>query len=170
MSSFCRDEYELLEAVEARLVVHPLTAPILGNDHNEFRGRESRVREVDISYHGTLFKKYHCRLHIHMTWVLYYIAKIEIILKAFRTNHLIKPISKRRCWEHLMPCAFIMESHIVKTWAISWIEDVKIVSCILSSIVSYDTLQVLNNITNLLRMNHGHPDPTFLDQDIKTLV
>lgn len=36
-----RDEYEVLEAVQARLVVHPLTAPILGNDHNEFRSRES---------------------------------------------------------------------------------------------------------------------------------
>ncbi|KAK2985367.1 hypothetical protein RJ640_029324 [Escallonia rubra] len=36
-----REEYDLLEAVQARLVVHPLTAPILGNDHNEFRSRES---------------------------------------------------------------------------------------------------------------------------------
>ncbi|XP_010257605.1 PREDICTED: splicing factor 3B subunit 3 [Nelumbo nucifera] len=36
-----REEHDLLEAVQARLVVHPLTAPILGNDHNEFRGRES---------------------------------------------------------------------------------------------------------------------------------
>ncbi|KAL1815258.1 hypothetical protein ACET3Z_017832 [Daucus carota] len=38
-----REEYEILEAVQARLVVHPLTAPILGNDHNEFRSRESAV-------------------------------------------------------------------------------------------------------------------------------
>ncbi|XP_042514315.1 splicing factor 3B subunit 3 isoform X2 [Macadamia integrifolia] len=36
-----REEHELLEAVQARLVVHPLTSPILGNDHSEFRGRES---------------------------------------------------------------------------------------------------------------------------------
>ncbi|KAM0978103.1 hypothetical protein ACFX2I_014035 [Malus domestica] len=36
-----REEYELLEAVQDRLVVHPLTAPILGNDHNEYRGREN---------------------------------------------------------------------------------------------------------------------------------
>ncbi|XAR68639.1 hypothetical protein NMG60_11003833 [Bertholletia excelsa] len=36
-----REEHELLEAVQARLVVHPLTAPVLGNDHNEFRSRES---------------------------------------------------------------------------------------------------------------------------------
>lgn len=36
-----REEHELLEAVQAKLVVHPLTAPILGNDHNEFRSRES---------------------------------------------------------------------------------------------------------------------------------
>ncbi|GMP96872.1 hypothetical protein CsSME_00045326 [Camellia sinensis var. sinensis] len=35
------EEHELLEAVQARLAVHPLTAPILGNDHNEFRSRES---------------------------------------------------------------------------------------------------------------------------------
>ncbi|EYU39984.1 hypothetical protein ABFS82_10G175900 [Erythranthe guttata] len=38
-----REEYELLEEVQARLVVDPLTAPILGNDHNEFRSRESRA-------------------------------------------------------------------------------------------------------------------------------
>ncbi|KAL5976750.1 hypothetical protein ACLOJK_021083 [Asimina triloba] len=36
-----REEHEVLEAVQAKLAVHPLTAPILGNDHNEFRGRES---------------------------------------------------------------------------------------------------------------------------------
>ncbi|PRQ44381.1 putative cleavage/polyadenylation specificity factor, A subunit [Rosa chinensis] len=38
-----REEYELLEAVQDRLAVHPLTAPILGNDHNEFRSRENPV-------------------------------------------------------------------------------------------------------------------------------
>ncbi|KAB1222445.1 Splicing factor 3B subunit 3 [Morella rubra] len=38
-----REEHELLEAVQARLVVHPLTAPVLGNDHNEFRCRENPV-------------------------------------------------------------------------------------------------------------------------------
>lgn len=43
---FCREEHELLEAVQERLVVHPLTAPILGNDHNEFRSRESSLRKV----------------------------------------------------------------------------------------------------------------------------
>ncbi|XP_059668567.1 uncharacterized protein LOC132313688 isoform X2 [Cornus florida] len=35
-----REEHDLLEAVQARLAIHPLTAPILGNDHNEFRSRE----------------------------------------------------------------------------------------------------------------------------------
>ncbi|XP_057486313.1 uncharacterized protein LOC130772478 isoform X5 [Actinidia eriantha] len=35
-----REEYELLEVLQSRLVVHPLTAPILGNDHNEFRSRQ----------------------------------------------------------------------------------------------------------------------------------
>ncbi|GFY99854.1 cleavage and polyadenylation specificity factor (CPSF) A subunit protein [Actinidia rufa] len=35
-----REEYELLEVLQSRLVVHPLTAPILGNNHNEFRSRE----------------------------------------------------------------------------------------------------------------------------------
>ncbi|KAK1267455.1 DNA damage-binding protein 1a [Acorus gramineus] len=34
-----REEHELLEAVQARLAVHPLTSPVLGNDHREFRGR-----------------------------------------------------------------------------------------------------------------------------------
>lgn len=43
---FSREEYELLEAVQDRLVVHPLTAPILGNDHNEYRSRENPVRTV----------------------------------------------------------------------------------------------------------------------------
>lgn len=38
-----REEHELLEAVQTRLAIHPLTAPILGNDHNEFRGRENPV-------------------------------------------------------------------------------------------------------------------------------
>ncbi|XP_019444144.1 PREDICTED: DNA damage-binding protein 1 isoform X2 [Lupinus angustifolius] len=38
-----REEYELLEAVQARLVAHHLTAPVLGNDHNEFRSRENPV-------------------------------------------------------------------------------------------------------------------------------
>ncbi|KAK9664642.1 hypothetical protein RND81_14G057800 [Saponaria officinalis] len=38
-----RDEYELLKVVQARLAVHPLTAPILGNNHNEFRSRENKV-------------------------------------------------------------------------------------------------------------------------------
>ncbi|KAF5750632.1 pre-mRNA-splicing factor RSE1 [Tripterygium wilfordii] len=38
-----REEHELLEAVQARLVIHPLTAPVLGNDHNEFRSREIPV-------------------------------------------------------------------------------------------------------------------------------
>lgn len=37
------EEYELLEAVQARLAIHPLTAPLLGNDHNEFRSRENPV-------------------------------------------------------------------------------------------------------------------------------
>ncbi|KAF3442807.1 hypothetical protein FNV43_RR16724 [Rhamnella rubrinervis] len=38
-----KEEYELLEAVQARLVAHPLTSPILGNDHNEFRSRENPI-------------------------------------------------------------------------------------------------------------------------------
>ncbi|XP_024976718.1 pre-mRNA-splicing factor prp12 isoform X1 [Cynara cardunculus var. scolymus] len=38
-----RDEFELLEDVQSRIAVHPLTAPILGNDHNEFRSRQSSV-------------------------------------------------------------------------------------------------------------------------------
>uniref|UniRef100_A0A1D1Y3V3 Splicing factor 3B subunit 3 n=2 Tax=Anthurium amnicola TaxID=1678845 RepID=A0A1D1Y3V3_9ARAE len=35
------EEHELLKVVQARLAVHPWTAPILGNDHAEFRGRGS---------------------------------------------------------------------------------------------------------------------------------
>ncbi|XVE75786.1 hypothetical protein DITRI_Ditri12bG0120600 [Diplodiscus trichospermus] len=38
-----REEHELLEAVQARLIVHPLTAPVLGNHHNEYRSRENLV-------------------------------------------------------------------------------------------------------------------------------
>ncbi|CAN4118631.1 unnamed protein product [Withania somnifera] len=36
-----REEYDLLEVLQARLVIHPLTAPILGNDHTEYRCRGS---------------------------------------------------------------------------------------------------------------------------------
>ncbi|PIA53914.1 hypothetical protein AQUCO_00900466v1 [Aquilegia coerulea] len=36
-----REEHEILEVVQARLVAHPLTEPVLNNDHNEFRGRGS---------------------------------------------------------------------------------------------------------------------------------
>uniref|UniRef100_A0A1J3E4J0 Pre-mRNA-splicing factor prp12 n=1 Tax=Noccaea caerulescens TaxID=107243 RepID=A0A1J3E4J0_NOCCA len=43
-----RDEYELLEAVQAKLVVHTLTAPVLGNDHKEFRGRENPSQATKI--------------------------------------------------------------------------------------------------------------------------
>ncbi|KAJ0966274.1 hypothetical protein J5N97_027412 [Dioscorea zingiberensis] len=35
-------EHELLEYVQSRLAVHPLTSPILGNDHREFRGRRAQ--------------------------------------------------------------------------------------------------------------------------------
>ncbi|XP_073151711.1 uncharacterized protein [Henckelia pumila] len=38
-----REEYELLEELQSRLVIHPLTAPILGNDHSEYRSRENLV-------------------------------------------------------------------------------------------------------------------------------
>lgn len=37
-------EYEILESVQARVAVHPLTAPILGNNHEEYRSRESSGR------------------------------------------------------------------------------------------------------------------------------
>ncbi|ESQ48841.1 hypothetical protein EUTSA_v10019900mg [Eutrema salsugineum] len=43
-----REEYELLEAVQEKLVVHPLTAPVLGNDHEEFRGRENPSQATKI--------------------------------------------------------------------------------------------------------------------------
>lgn len=36
-----REEYELLEEVQSRIAVHALTAPILGNNHNEYRSRQS---------------------------------------------------------------------------------------------------------------------------------
>lgn len=50
MSCLCREEHELLEAVQARLVVHPLTSPVLGNDHDDFRSRENPVRKVEIDF------------------------------------------------------------------------------------------------------------------------
>ncbi|GAB2295437.1 hypothetical protein Dimus_029604 [Dionaea muscipula] len=37
-----REEYEFLLSVQDRIAVHPLTAPVLGNNHNEFRGRENQ--------------------------------------------------------------------------------------------------------------------------------
>ncbi|WOL15227.1 hypothetical protein Cni_G24008 [Canna indica] len=33
------EEHALLEAIQFRLAVHPLTSPVLGNDHKEYRGR-----------------------------------------------------------------------------------------------------------------------------------
>lgn len=36
-----REEYELLEDVQSRIAIHPLTSPILGNNHNEYRSRQS---------------------------------------------------------------------------------------------------------------------------------
>ncbi|KAJ0263855.1 Uncharacterized protein HA466_0023060 [Hirschfeldia incana] len=47
-SPISREEYELLEAVQAKLVVHPLTAPVLGNDHKEFRGRANPSQATKI--------------------------------------------------------------------------------------------------------------------------
>lgn len=34
-----REEYELLDAVQSRLALYPLTAPVLGNNHSLYRGR-----------------------------------------------------------------------------------------------------------------------------------
>ena len=44
-----REEHELLEVVQARLVVHQLTTSILGNDHNEFQSCENSVRKAGVS-------------------------------------------------------------------------------------------------------------------------
>lgn len=38
-----REEYDLLDAVQVRLASYPLTAPVLGNIHSQFRGRGSPV-------------------------------------------------------------------------------------------------------------------------------
>lgn len=48
-----REEYELLDAVQTRLALYPLTAPLLGNNHALFRGRGcptgvSRVLDGDM--------------------------------------------------------------------------------------------------------------------------
>ena len=40
---FDREEHDLLVAVQDKLAAHSLTAPVLGNDHHEFRGRGSLV-------------------------------------------------------------------------------------------------------------------------------
>ncbi|XP_073278173.1 spliceosome-associated protein 130 A-like isoform X2 [Primulina huaijiensis] len=40
---FTMEECALLEEVQSKLVIHPLTAPILGNDHSEYRRRENLV-------------------------------------------------------------------------------------------------------------------------------
>ncbi|KAH9329512.1 hypothetical protein KI387_001620, partial [Taxus chinensis] len=37
------EEYDLLDAVQERLASYPLTAPVLGNNHAQFRGRDSPV-------------------------------------------------------------------------------------------------------------------------------
>lgn len=53
-----REEYELLKPVQARLAVHPLTAPILGNNHSEFRSRESKQAVVPMILDGDMLAQF----------------------------------------------------------------------------------------------------------------
>lgn len=41
--SSIREDYEILKSVEARLAKYPLTAPVSGNGHKEFRSQENMV-------------------------------------------------------------------------------------------------------------------------------
>lgn len=53
-----REEYELLKPVQARLAVHPLTAPILGNNHSEFRNRENKQAVVPMILDGDMLAQF----------------------------------------------------------------------------------------------------------------
>jgi hypothetical protein len=43
---YCSEEHQLLHDVQERLGVHPLTAPVLGNNHAEFRHRGIPVGSI----------------------------------------------------------------------------------------------------------------------------
>lgn len=53
-----REEYELLKPVQARLAVHPLTAPILGNNHSEFRSRGNQQVAVPTILDGDMLAQF----------------------------------------------------------------------------------------------------------------
>ncbi|XP_057535063.1 uncharacterized protein LOC130813276 isoform X1 [Amaranthus tricolor] len=53
-----REDYELLKPVQAKLAVHPLTAPILGNNHSDFRSRENQQAVVPTILDGDMLAQF----------------------------------------------------------------------------------------------------------------
>ena len=55
-TSMFREEFELLDALQTRLALYPLTAPLLGNNHSNFRGRGCPVGTLHIHNEVKLHK------------------------------------------------------------------------------------------------------------------
>ncbi|XP_073525723.1 uncharacterized protein [Phyllobates terribilis] len=85
-----RDEYQLLKAVQAKLAVHPLTAPILGNNHAEFRGRENLVGGCQI-LDGDMLAQFLELTSIQQETVLALPCASTEMTSSFRSHHV--PVS-----------------------------------------------------------------------------
>ncbi|KAL2651850.1 hypothetical protein R1flu_019978 [Riccia fluitans] len=53
-----REDYELLKAVQARLASYHLTAPLLGNDHEEYRRRGCHEADVSLVLDGDMLGQF----------------------------------------------------------------------------------------------------------------
>ncbi|GAB4851486.1 hypothetical protein Ancab_030888 [Ancistrocladus abbreviatus] len=88
-----REEYELLKAVQARLAVHPLTAPVLGNNHNEFRSRESQAGVLQI-LDGDMLTQFLELTNIQQEAVLALPCATAEVSSSFKSPH--SPLSVNR--------------------------------------------------------------------------
>lgn len=85
-----REDYDLLKAVQARLAVHPLTAPILGNNHSEFRSRENQPMVPEI-LDGDMLAQFLELTSIQQEAVLALPCATAEVSSSFRSPH--SPIS-----------------------------------------------------------------------------
>ncbi|GMH18745.1 hypothetical protein Nepgr_020586 [Nepenthes gracilis] len=85
-----REEYDLLKAVQARLAVHPLTAPVLGNNHNEYRSRENQVGVPQI-LDGDMLAQFLELTNIQQEAVLALPCASDEVTSSFKSAHM--PIS-----------------------------------------------------------------------------
>ena len=68
-----REEFELLDALQTRLALYPLTAPLLGNNHANFRGRGCPVGTLHIHNKVKLHNiDYFCPFHMFVILIFYH--------------------------------------------------------------------------------------------------